>query len=211
MDDDIPEASNLVSSDTKDPVSDTCEDEDQDEDEMLRQTIDLSLRNDDSPVCEPRPESKLENYQYSPLPTTDKTIRLLCIPPADNIADPLVCQMYQVRLIDKPEYAALSYTWGAPVFDHHVICDGRRLAITVHLDAALRRFRMTTWWMLWVDAICIDQTNIPRAELPDVNHEAHIFSGITDFRIPWGAMSIRWRSLETHDILTSISAEPRKI
>ena len=175
MGDDLREASNLVSSDVQVPVSGTCEDEDQDEDEMLRWAIDLSLRNDDASVCEPRPESKLENYQYSPLPTTDKTIRLLCIPPADNIADPLVCQMHQVILIDKPKYAALSYTWGAPIFDHHVICNGRRLAITAHLDAALRRFRATTWWMLWVDALCIDQTNIPERNY-QVSIMKHIYS-----------------------------------
>ena len=86
MGDDLPETSNLLSSDVQAPVSGkiTCEDEDQDEDEMLRRAIDLSLRNDDAPVCEPQPESKLENYQYSPLPATDKTIRLLCIPPADD-------------------------------------------------------------------------------------------------------------------------------
>ena len=80
--------------------------------------------------------------------------------------------MHQVRLIDKPEYAALSYTWGAPIFDHHVICDGRRLAITAHLDAALRRFRTTTWWMLWVDALCIDQINIPERnyQVPIMKH-----------------------------------------
>ena len=161
MSDDLPETSNLSSSDVQAPVSGTCEEEDQDEDEMLRLAIDLSLRNDDAPVCEPQPESKLENYQYSPLPTTDKTIRLLCIPPADDLSVPLVCDMHQVRLIDKPKYAALSYTWGAPIFDHHIICSGRRLAITAHLDAALRRFRKSTWWMLWVDAVCIDQTNIP--------------------------------------------------
>lgn len=91
MGDISPEAANLVFSDVQAPVTGTCEDADQDEDEMLRRAIDLSLRNDDAPVCEPRPESKLENYQYSPLPTTDKTIRLLCIPPADNITDPLIC------------------------------------------------------------------------------------------------------------------------
>ena len=177
MGDDLPEASNLVSSDTEVPVSDTCEDEDQDEDEMLRRAIDLSLTNDDATVCEPRRESNLEDYQYSPLPSTDKTIRLLCIPPADHISDPLVCQMRQVRLIDKPEYAALSYTWGAPVFDHHIICDGRRLAITAHLDAALRRFRTTTWWIwtLWVDAVCIDQTNIPER-----NYQVSIMKHIYD-------------------------------
>ena len=110
MDDYLPEASNLLSSDTQVPVRDTCEDEDQDEDEMLRRAIALSLTNDDAQVCEPRPESNVESYQYSPLPSTDKTIRLLCIPPADHISDPLVCQMRQVRLNDQPEYAALSYT-----------------------------------------------------------------------------------------------------
>lgn len=160
---------------TRKPVSDICEDENQDEEEMLRQAIDLSLRNDDPPVCESRLESNLQDYQYSPLPSTDKTIRLLCIPPADHISDPLVCEMRQARLIDKPEYAALSYTWGAPVFDHHVICDGRRLAITAHLDAALRRFRTTTWWTLWVDALCIDQTNIPERNY-QVSIMKHIYS-----------------------------------
>ena len=175
MGDDLPEASNLVSSDTEVPVSDTCEDEDQDEDEMLRRAIDLSLTNDDATVCEPRPESNLEDYQYSPLPSTDKTIRLLCIPPADHISDPLVCQMHQVRFIDKPQYTALSYTWGAPIFDHHVICNGHRLAITAHLDAALRRFRTKTWLMLWVDALCIDQTNIPERNY-QVSIMKHIYS-----------------------------------
>lgn len=175
MGDYSPEASNLVSNDTQVPVSDTCGDEDQDEDEMLRRAIELSLRNDDAEVCEPRPDCKIENYQYSPLPLTETTIRLLCIPPADHISDPLVCQMHQVRLNDKPKYAALSYTWGAPVFDHHVICDGRRLAITAHLDVALRRFRRTGWWMLWVDAVCIDQTNIPERNY-QVSIVKHIYS-----------------------------------
>ena len=173
MGDDLPETSNLTSSDVQAPVSVTYEDEDQDEDEMLRRAIDLSLTNDDASVCEPRPESNLENYQYSPIPSNDRTIRLLCIPPTNDISEPLVCQMRQVRLIDKPAYAALSYTWGAPIFDHYIVCDGRRLAITANLDAALRRFRTTTWWMLWVDALCIDQTNIPER-----NHQVSIMKHI---------------------------------
>ena len=140
---------------------------------MLRRAIALSLTSDDATVCEPRRESNRENYQYSPLPSNDRTIRLLCIPPANHFLDPLVCQMHQVRLIDKPKYAALSYAWGAPIFDHHVICNGRRLAITAHLDAALRRFRTTTWWMLWVDALCIDQTNIPER-----NHQVSIMKHV---------------------------------
>lgn len=50
-----------------------------------------------------------------------------------------------------------------------------------------------------------------RAELPGVNHEAYIFSGIMDFRILWGAMSVRWRSLDTHDVRDAISGAPRTI
>ena len=93
MGDDLPETSELVSSDMEAPYSDTCEIESQDQDKILWQDIDLSLRNDDAPVCESCPESNLQDYQYSSLPSTDKTIRLLCIPPADHISDPLVCQM----------------------------------------------------------------------------------------------------------------------
>ena len=121
-----------------------------------------------------------EDYRYSPLPSTGKTIRLLCVKPAKSINDPIICDMLQVQLADddqqldrRPEYAALSYTWGDPIFDRHIICGGRNIPVTQHLDAALRRFRATTWWMIWVDAVCIDQSSIPER-----NHQVSIMRHI---------------------------------
>ncbi len=100
------------------------------------------------------------DYQYSPLPSTDRTIRLLCVYPAKSMDKPIICDMHQVQLDGRPDYAALSYTWGDPIFDRHIICEGRNLPVTQHLDTALRRFRATTWRWIWVDAVCIDQSNI---------------------------------------------------
>ncbi|KAL9066322.1 MAG: hypothetical protein Q9161_007614 [Pseudevernia consocians] len=125
-------------------------------------------------------ESKI--YRYSPLPSTGKTIRLLCVKPAKSINDPIICDMLQVQLADddqqlghRPEYAALSYTWGDPIFDRHIICDGRNIPVTQHLDAALRRFRATTWWMIWVDAVCIDQSSTPERN-QQISIMGHIYT-----------------------------------
>ena len=123
-----------------------------------------------------------EGYRYSPLPSTGKTIRLLCVRPAEAINDPIICDMIQVQLADddrqldrRPEYAALSYTWGDPIFNRHIICGGRNIPVTQHLEAALRRFRATTWWMIWVDAVCIDQSSTPERN-QQVSIMRHIYT-----------------------------------
>lgn len=57
-------------------------------------------------------------------------------------------------------YTALSYFWGSPDRDCTIVIDGYRVSITRSLDEALRhlrdRHRPT---ILWVDQICIDQTD----------------------------------------------------
>ena len=106
-------------------------------------------------------ESAVEAYSYSPFEgSRPDEIRLLRAHPAASIEDPLICDLRIVSLSSKPEYAALSYTWGPPLFDHQITCDGRRLMITGSLHWALRRFRATGWQMLWADQICIDQSNL---------------------------------------------------
>jgi hypothetical protein len=57
-------------------------------------------------------------------------------------------------------YCALSYTWGAPVFDAQIICNGRSLKITTGLAQALQHFRKKDQSIvMWIDQICIDQNN----------------------------------------------------
>lgn len=68
-------------------------------------------------------------------------------------------------------YAALSYTWGEPEYTEDIVCNGITLSITKNLYDALQQFRRSpevseeSGSYLWVDAICIDQGNIPEKEV----------------------------------------------
>ncbi|KAF9499677.1 HET-domain-containing protein [Pleurotus eryngii] len=66
--------------------------------------------------------------------------------------------------VDDPEpYFALSYVWGDPnVQEHDLICSGRLMKITSNLWIALKAvWSKFPTRRLWVDAICINQDNIP--------------------------------------------------
>ncbi|RBQ67157.1 hypothetical protein FVER53590_03596 [Fusarium verticillioides] len=68
-------------------------------------------------------------------------------------------------------YHALSYTWGAPegegknkVSDSCILVNGHRFYVQPNLLGALKRFEEFDWY-LWIDAICIDQTNQREREI----------------------------------------------
>jgi len=63
-------------------------------------------------------------------------------------------------------YTALSYTWGAPIFDvQFQLSNKSSIQITTSLAAALRHLRDgETSTFLWIDQICIDQSSIPEKE-----------------------------------------------
>jgi hypothetical protein len=61
---------------------------------------------------------------------------------------------------DMPAYMCLSYTWGDPQDEINVIVDGRTFSIRRNLFdflAIARRTLAYAW--LWIDALCIDQSN----------------------------------------------------
>jgi len=106
-------------------------------------------------------DSTPEVHNYDPFEESrPDEIRVLRVHPSASIDDPVICDLRIVSLGDNPEYAALSYTWGPPLFDHQITCDGRNFMITGSLHWALRRFRATGWQILWADQICIDQSNL---------------------------------------------------
>ena len=77
-----------------------------------------------------------------------------------SFSDPLRCTLSAHDLPEPPPYEALSYTWGENV-GHYIDCDGRSLFIRENLYSALRRLRQErTARLLWVDAVCINQSNI---------------------------------------------------
>jgi hypothetical protein len=99
----------------------------------------------------------MSTFSYSPL--IHDEIRLLHVHPAGDAGGRIICDIYKKRLSEKPEYAALSYTWGDPTEPKEITLNGSSFPVTKNLHGALRNFQSTTWRILWVDAICINQND----------------------------------------------------
>ncbi|KAK3684249.1 heterokaryon incompatibility protein-domain-containing protein [Podospora appendiculata] len=112
-------------------------------------------------------------YQHPALTRPD-SFRVLRLLPAKHLSDPLCCQLTEEFLLPDAEdgkvvpYEALSYVWGAKTPEDAYISCGEGslgLQITRNCEAALRRLRLPSdERVLWVDAICIDQTDAGRLE-----------------------------------------------
>ena len=105
--------------------------------------------------------------------------------------------MLQVCLEDKPKYAALSYYWGPPCFDHRLLYNGKLISITSNLSSALKRYRRdqhpSKQQPLWVDALCINQRK--KAELNAQLMLVHlIYSGVAVVDINPGHVVESWYS-----------------
>lgn len=106
------------------------------------------------------PTSPTRTYRYSPL-KHDHDIRLLYLLPGSDEA-PLSCSLRIVSLSEPPEYEAVSYTWGEPVFSASIACFSKgQLLITENLSKALFHLRLANRLrVLWFDAICINQQDL---------------------------------------------------
>jgi hypothetical protein len=104
------------------------------------------------------------SYSYSDIQVDNGLeIRLVFLRPGDR-ADPLHCSIHKVSLHDNPQYEAVSYTWATEDGDDtksaRVHCDGAAISITKNCEAVLRRLRFPSMIrVLWVDSICINQSN----------------------------------------------------
>jgi hypothetical protein len=106
-------------------------------------------------------------YQYTHLNyTLGQEIRLLILLPG-SLDDPIRCEIVHVNLEDDPEFDAVSYTWATEYGDDRLsrtvnISNGSYyLPVTINCEAALRQLRRPgSRRKLWIDALCIDQSNI---------------------------------------------------
>jgi hypothetical protein len=106
----------------------------------------------------------MSSYLYSPLPPEGYNIRLLCLLPNEDEAAPLQCALrnYSLPKLDTRThlYEALSYVWGNPDETLPICVDGGQFPVTLNLHAALSHLRDRSFErIIWVDAVCIDQTN----------------------------------------------------
>lgn len=108
-------------------------------------------------------------------PNAIRLIELVAGPWEDDVQ----CNIHIVDLSSLPEYTALSYSWGDDPQDDpgqptivsalfkafnptadFFRCNGKIFPISTNLYNALRRLRDKSIKYLWVDQICIDQSNI---------------------------------------------------
>lgn len=94
-----------------------------------------------------------------------KQVRLVIIESAAYEAE-LRCRILHVNLDDRPQFYAVSYTWGdqhgEASLSHCVVChDGTYIKISANCDRVLRRIRANSAQKaLWIDMICIDQNHV---------------------------------------------------
>ncbi|KAF3009459.1 hypothetical protein E8E13_002094 [Curvularia kusanoi] len=109
-------------------------------------------------------------YKYSKLDHKKRQIRLLHLHPLDLpamedshaivAADDIHCSFSVASLDDEPSYEALSYVWGTAEAISLVLLQDDYLPVTKHLETILKHLRQDTERVLWIDALCIDQSNI---------------------------------------------------
>jgi hypothetical protein len=102
--------------------------------------------------------------QYQPLARKKREIRLITLSPRESPEiekiEVVRCFMRHASLNDRPDYVALSYTWGDLNNTLPIFVDGATLPVTVNLVWALQQFQPTAGEpgvTIWVDAVCINQ------------------------------------------------------
>jgi len=103
-------------------------------------------------------------YRYEPLAHHD-SIRLLTLQPGLPGTN-IFCDIEHTTLSECDDiylaYTALSYVWGDPADSRTLFVQGCPITVTANLLAALDDLRDERQPLrLWVDAICIDQSNTP--------------------------------------------------
>ncbi|RTE84286.1 hypothetical protein BHE90_001160 [Fusarium euwallaceae] len=104
-------------------------------------------------------------YRHIPLTSNSQT-RVLVLQPAQDKSEALVgslkvCDLHKSSgfIIPSSPFEALSYVWGPPSSTHTLTLGTASLPITANCDAALRELRWPSKERhLWIDSICIDQT-----------------------------------------------------
>ncbi|KAI1361366.1 heterokaryon incompatibility protein-domain-containing protein [Xylaria arbuscula] len=104
-------------------------------------------------------ESKrLDAYHYRLLPMSFWVAELLPGKPGD----PIACLLHEVEWSKLPKYEALSYAWGDPHDKTTITVHGKKLEVTKSLYVALTHLRYEDEArLLWADALCINQLDIP--------------------------------------------------
>ena len=112
--------------------------------------------------------------EYEPLDVDSYEIRMLTILPGSP-GSIVRCTMQRTNLISPIKYAALSYCWGDATITTDILVNGIEIQVTVNLADALQHLRKLGVGRLWVDALCINQTDKQEKGL-QIRNMKHIYS-----------------------------------
>lgn len=117
----------------------------------------------------------VNSFKYIPVRDA-RCIRILKLEPAHEESSPLRITLKEASLdrICVPRYEAVSYVWGPPNFNRPITCNRATLCITPSCEGILLGLRRKTRRrLLWIDSICIDQSN-----LDERNHQVFMMDEI---------------------------------
>jgi hypothetical protein len=119
-------------------------------------------------------EHTAPSYSYRSVDSSSGGFRLAILQPSAHFPAPITCNLVEITLDDHPIYEALSYVWGDPKIQTTLQIEGASLKVTTNLELALRYLRLPDKpRTIWVDAICIDQSNIKER-----NQQVRLMKGI---------------------------------
>ncbi len=136
-------------------------------------------------------------YNYAPLDSAEGSIRLLRLFPAPDSSTswPIRCSLFATTLDQAPPYVALSYSWGEQSGTQIVLIDSDAMSVTPNLKNALQRLRpqpRNSDEIFWIDAICINQEDIPERNIQTANMRA-IYEHASSVAVWLGLQSHRSR------------------
>lgn len=105
----------------------------------------------------------LNDFCYQPLNEHKHSFRLLrLLPSHEDKSDKIKCEMFHASIAGHSSitYEALSYAWGSTDLVDCIEVNGQYLDVTENVFSALSRLRYREEdRILWVDAICTNQTD----------------------------------------------------
>lgn len=103
---------------------------------------------------------EMSPFRHTPLPDAEEYIRLVSIdsPPS---ATTVQCRLSTWPLRTAPQFHAISYTWGRTDRNESIELNGTRMLVRGNCADVLRQLcHLRTALYYWIDALCIDQTNV---------------------------------------------------
>lgn len=122
--------------------------------------------------------ANVNNYQFSykALNEDKNEIRFLRIHKRKPSSDQIECDIFPVSLDGAPPYNALSYAWGDPSDPtFQIALNERAFTIRKNLWEALNRLQSESQeLMIWIDAICINQSDLAERSEHGLQNEEHL-------------------------------------